>query len=259
MKKTILILVANPHGSDSLDLLPEVHKLKEALKRASCKDQFDIKQEEALQKKDLRRHILEHNPQIIHYCGHGTKEGLIIHDENHQAQLLDNEFLVNLLENFADCVECLVLNACETEPLAIEVVKHLNYAIGMNRVVKDQSAIAFAEAFYDAIGAGKEIEKAFELGKNAVLGTTSGGNQSRKLIAVREDDSPVTTQNQQYLIPVLYKKQHLSPISFPSNQSYIQNLSNFDFEFITINNYGEVISKQVRQAKYFTESLGETI
>ena len=36
-KKTILILVANPQGSGSLNLLPEVRNLQEAIQRSRFK------------------------------------------------------------------------------------------------------------------------------------------------------------------------------------------------------------------------------
>jgi hypothetical protein len=216
MKKTILILVANPQGSAGLNLLPEVRNLQEAIQRSLNRERFAVEWRVAVQEEDLRRHILGIKPQIIHFCGHGTKKGLVIHDENNQVKLLSNEFLADLLKNFADRVECLVLNACETEPLAIEVAKHINYAIGMNQEVKDQSAITFSEAFYDAIGSGEGIEIAFEIGKNAVLGINSSGNQNRKLSVVGEDDSPVKVQNQQHLIPVFYKNKNPHSPSKPN-------------------------------------------
>jgi hypothetical protein len=211
-KKTILILVANPQGTTSLNLLPEVGKLQEALQRSLNRERFTIEWKVAVQQEDFRRHILDVKPWIIHFCGHGTKEGLIVHDENQQAKLLSNQFLSDLLKNFADRLECLVLNACETEPLAEEVTKYINYAIGMNQEVEDRSAIIFAEAFYDAIGAGESIEQAFEIGKNAVLGITSSSIKSRKLTVVDQDVAPVRRQNQEYLIPVLRKKQVLISI-----------------------------------------------
>lgn len=43
-----------------------------------------------------------------------------------------------------------------------------------------------------------------------------------------------------------------------SNQSYIQNLPTFNFEFVTVNAFGAVINKQKGQAKYFTENLEGT-
>jgi hypothetical protein len=165
---------------------------------------------------------LDIKPQIIHFCGHGTKDGLVIHDENNQVKLLSNKVLADLLKNFADSVECLVLNACETEPLAIEVAKHINYVIGMNREVNDQLSIAFTEAFYGAIGAGQRIESAFEFGSSAILGITSSSNQSRSLYAPKEEDSPVNIQNQENLIPVLYKNKN--PLSLSASGDVLKSV-----------------------------------
>jgi hypothetical protein len=210
-KKTILILVANPQNTTSLNLPLEIRNLQEAIQRSLDRDRFVIELKFAVQQKDLRRYLLDFKPWIIHFCGHGTKKGLILHDEKQQAEILSNQLLSDLLKNFADRLECLVLNACETEPLAEEVVKHINYAIGMNQEVKDGSAIIFAEAFYDAIGAGESIEKAFNLGKNAISGINSF-TKIRKLTAVEQDMASVREQIQEDLIPVLWKKQVLKSI-----------------------------------------------
>ena len=40
--------------------------------------------------------------------------------------------------------------------------------IGMDREIGDQAAIEFAVGFYGAIGAGKDYERAFKMGCNAI-------------------------------------------------------------------------------------------
>ena len=209
MKKKILALVSNPKATAHLNLLDEIGDLKEAMKRAEKRDLFSVEWDVVKTQTDLRRHILDYKPQIIHFCGHGTREGLILEDEKGQAKTVSNAFVVDLLRNFADRIECVLLNACDSEPLADEIVKHINYAIGMNQPVFDNAAIAFTEGFYDTLGAGESIERAFEVGKNAVLGKASTRNaQSRKLIPVNEDDNPLEIQNQEHLIPVLKTNPH---------------------------------------------------
>ncbi|MFM7425104.1 MAG: hypothetical protein ACKO7W_08965, partial [Elainella sp.] len=47
-----------------------------------------------------------------------------------------------------------VLNACDSENLADQLGQYLNYVIGMSQPVLDDAAIAFAEGFYDTLGAG---------------------------------------------------------------------------------------------------------
>ncbi|MBW4659746.1 MAG: HEAT repeat domain-containing protein [Drouetiella hepatica Uher 2000/2452] len=213
MKKKILVLVSNPKGTTNLDLLPEIQKLKEALRRSQHQKRFTVEWEVAVRQTDLRRHILDVKPQIIHFCGHGTEQGLVLEDDMGTAKVVSNEFLVDLLRVFADRIECVLLNACDSENLADALAQHLNYVIGMNQEVRDDAAIAFAEGFYDTLGAGETYERAFEAGKNAVLGRASSRHApSRKGEVIGEDGSPVKGQNQEHLIPVLKTNLNPTPI-----------------------------------------------
>ena len=208
MKKTILILVANPQNTSSLGLLPEIRNLQEAIQRSGNKDRFEVQLRVALQEQDFRRHILDINPHIIHYCGHSTKVGLLLHDKNQKQKLLSNEFIVDLLKEFNDRIECVVLNACETETLAELLAQHLNYAIGMKLAVQDKAAIAFSEGFYDALGAKESIEKAFNIGKNAVLGLDAEGNPTERKFIYDDDDLPKNEPIPDYLIPIIKSNPH---------------------------------------------------
>ena len=96
---------------------------------------------------DLRRYMLDSKRQIIHFCGHGTEQGLVLEDDTGTAKVVPNEVLVGLLQTFADRIECVLLNACDSENLADSLVQHLNYVIGMSQEVRDDAAIAFAEGF----------------------------------------------------------------------------------------------------------------
>ena len=72
--------------------------------------------------------------------------------------------LAALFEQFADQVNCVVLNACYSDVQAKAIAEHINYVIGMNKVIGDKAAIAFALGFYGALGAGRTIEDAYKLG-----------------------------------------------------------------------------------------------
>jgi HEAT repeat protein len=213
MEKKILVLVSNPKGTTNLDLLPEISRLKEALRRSVNPKRFVVEWEVDVRQANLRHLIQVVEPRIIHFCGHGTEQGLFLEDNTGKAKVVSNEFLTDLLRVFADRIECVVLNACYSENLADQLVQHLNYVIGMNQPVWDDAAIAFTEGFYDALGAGEPYERAFELGKNAVLGkATSRSAPSRKLTAVGEAAEPVKGQNREHLIPVLKINPNPTPI-----------------------------------------------
>jgi hypothetical protein len=204
MQKKILVLVSNPEKTTVLNLPQELKKLQESIQRSQKQDYFRVELRFAASQTDLRRHILDTKPRIVHFCGHGTEQGLILEDETGTAKVVSNEFVTSLLKDFADRIECVLLNACDSENLADALAQHLNYVIGMNQEVRDDAAIAFAEAFYDALGAGESYEKAFEVGKTAVLGkAASRSAESRGMKVVGEDENPVNVSTQEHLIPVL--------------------------------------------------------
>ena len=213
MKKKILFLVPNPKGTLDLKVLKEIQNLQEATRQSQDGKHFCVEWKFGMRQSDLRHYISEVKPHIIHFCGHGSKQGLSFDDENGMAELASNKVLADLLSIFKDRIKCVFLNACDSETLANEIVKHINYAIGMNRPVGDEAAIAFSKAFYEASGAGESIEVAFEVSKNAVEWEVSSRNsddESRK--AIEDEDGDRIKQNQEHLIPVLKKNPNPTPI-----------------------------------------------
>ncbi|MBK7407608.1 MAG: CHAT domain-containing protein [Saprospirales bacterium] len=168
-KQVILFLAANPKDSSRLRLDEEVRRIEGALERSRYRDQFRLEQRWAVQIPDLRRALLDEQPGIIHFSGHGSELGRIyLEDIAGNGQEVSAEALGKLFKLFADQIKCVVLNACYSETQAGEIVKHGIPVIGMNTAVPDKAAVEFSEAFYDALGAGRNIDFAFELGCSAI-------------------------------------------------------------------------------------------
>ncbi len=126
----------------------------------------------AVRQRDFYRAILDTQPQIVHFCGHGAGEdGIILEDETGTTAFVQADTLASLFKLFAKKgVECVVLNACYSEVQADAIHQHINHVIGMNRAIGDKAAINFAVAFYDALAAGEDVEFAFELGCCQLVG-----------------------------------------------------------------------------------------
>ncbi len=166
--KIILILAANPKASPPLRLDQEVREIDAGLQRAKKRELFDLKQRWAVRVQDVYQSLLDFKPQIVHFSGHGTgDDGLALEDEAGNVRLVDTVALAKLFELFAADVECVVLNACYSEVQA-EAAQHIPYVIGMNKTIGDIAAIKFSTGFYSALGAGKSIEFAYELGCNVI-------------------------------------------------------------------------------------------
>jgi hypothetical protein len=167
--KKILVLASSPVNQARLRLDKEVREIDEGLRRANKRDQFQLEQRWAIRPDDLRRALLDIEPQIVHFSGHGAgDDGIVVEDENGKSKLVTTEALSNLFKLCADHVECVLLNACYSEIQADAIVQHINYVIGMRQAIGDTAAIKFATGFYDALGAGRCFESAYYIGCNAI-------------------------------------------------------------------------------------------
>ncbi len=195
--KKILILSANPKNTNQLRLDEEVREIQLALERSRNREEFQLITKWAVRINDLRRAMLDEEPQIVHFSGHGAgTEGLVLENnsswrslqeqqrdllpvpettvgvamanESGQMQLVSTESLTALFELFKDKVECVLLNACYSEVQAEAIYQHIDCVIGMNRAIPDNTAIKFSVGFYDAIGAGRTYVDAFKFGCNNI-------------------------------------------------------------------------------------------
>ena len=162
-KIKILILSANPKNTDRLRLDEEVREIEAALERSRTKERFQIISKFAVRVSDLRRSLLDYEPQFVHFSGHGAGEhGLALEDDGGKMKLVSTASLARLLKSFR--VKCVLLNACYSEKQAAAICQHVDYVMGMNQAIGDRAAIEFAVGFYDTLGVGRSIEDAFEIG-----------------------------------------------------------------------------------------------
>jgi energy-coupling factor transporter ATP-binding protein EcfA2 len=169
--KTILILAANPTNTVPLRLEQEIREIDEGLRRANKREQYKLEQKWAVRSRDFYRAILDYQPNIVHFCGHGAgSEGIVLEDDTGKMALVQTNALASMFKLFAQKgVDCVILNACYSEVQAEAISQYVNYVIGMNRAVGDRAALAFAVGFYDAIAAGYTLEEAYELGCSQMM------------------------------------------------------------------------------------------
>jgi CHAT domain len=166
---TILMLSANPKGTDPLRLDEERREIEAGLmERSRLRDNFRLVTKTAVRPRDFQRAMLDRNPQIVHFSGHGGGEpGLVLEDDGGKVKFVDGKALAGLFELFTD-LQCVVLNACYSETQAKAIAQHIPYVIGMNAAIGDRAAIEFAVGFYDALGAGRDIEFAYQFACRAI-------------------------------------------------------------------------------------------
>jgi AAA-like domain/CHAT domain len=170
--KKILVLAANPKNSSELRLGEEAREIDEGLRRSRHREQFEMTSKWAVRVRDFYRHMLDIQPTIVHFFGHGIGEdGIVLEDETGEVALVQADALAGMFKLFASKgVECVLLNACYSEVQAEFISQYIPYVVGMNKAIGDEAAINFAVAFYDALGAGETYDFAFELGRSQLIG-----------------------------------------------------------------------------------------
>lgn len=163
---SILFLAADPADASRLRLGEEFREIQEKLKLAKLRDRFRLELPQlSVRPADISQALLDVQPQIVHFSGHGASTGaLCFENQSGQTHLVQPDALAALFEQFVSQVNCVLLNACYSETQAKAIAEHIEYVIGMNQAIGDKAAIAFAVGFYQALGAGRTIEDAYKLG-----------------------------------------------------------------------------------------------
>ena len=161
----ILVLAANPFETTRLQLDEEIHEIDDRLRKVEFRDQFLLIPHLAVRYSDITELLLRHSPQIVHFSGHGNRKGeIILEDNNGKAHSVPGPGLTKLLHVLKDTIGCVVLNACWTGKQAKSIAEEINCVVGMTRSIEDKAAKDFAGGFYQALGYGRSVQDAFDLG-----------------------------------------------------------------------------------------------
>jgi len=165
----ILFLAANPKNTERLRLDEEIRGIDQALRQAEYHERFDIAQQWAVRVSDLQDHFLRYKPDIVHFSGYGSDtQEIILEDQHGESQPAPVRALSKTFSLLKDNIRCVVLNACYSEPQAKAIAEYIDCVIGMSENITDKAAIKFSAAFYKALGYGRDVKTAFELGCNQI-------------------------------------------------------------------------------------------
>lgn len=165
MKVKILLLYSNP--SRNLDLADE-HR--EILKVINDSD-IEIITIPACRIEDFIEALNKYKPNIIHFTGHGNEQGELLFTKNNGGGFdpMSKELLKKLLNVTSDNVKLFFLDACYSEIQAKVISSEIDYVIGMNRAITEDSATEFATRFYNFFASGASIRESFEQAKVVLI------------------------------------------------------------------------------------------
>lgn len=168
MSKTtrILFLSANPWTTGRILVDEEAREIFEKLQEGPDRDKFELHRHVATRPSDLQRLLMMHEPHIVHFSAHGSKkQKIILGGKPGRGKQVDPEGLVQLFALYNSHVRLIVLNACFTRTQAQSLSEVIDYSVGAERGIGDKEGVAFAGAFYRALGFGRSVKAAFASAK----------------------------------------------------------------------------------------------
>ena len=165
----VLFLAASPLSMRKNDLSRETRRLQEMLSAGEARDVLEFVTEWAVRPRDLHRLLLQEEPDVLHFAGHGSARAqILLEDDEGNAAPVAKKALTDLFGILRQPPRLVLLNACDTAPLARALVQHVACAIGMRHPIGDAAATTFAVAFYQALALHQPVETAFRLARNAL-------------------------------------------------------------------------------------------
>lgn len=166
----VLFFAANPMSTSRLALDEEVRAIEDRVKASRYREDVEFVYRWAARPGDLQQALLEEDPDVVHFSGHGAgRAGVVLHNEHDRSEhLVSSDALEHLFRSLRGRTRVVLLNACFSEEQARAIVASVDVVLGMSDTIADEAARLFAEHFYQALAYGKSVGTAFDLGVNAL-------------------------------------------------------------------------------------------
>lgn len=191
---TILFLQANPtERYQSWE--KEYTFIDKKIARARQDGTINLAKIEAASLDDMLDAIEDHEPQMLHFCGHGEEEqlnqkghmaqigGLVFHNEaKNKAEVVSAEVLevkFKALKATFENLKIVLLSACHSQDQAAAISKAGIFAIGTSDEIVLEDAKKFAGGFYRGLVKTNNIITAIQRG---ITRATRPGEDIRKLV-----------------------------------------------------------------------------
>lgn len=194
----VLFLGATPVDQETIRIGQEFNRIKEALKNRDLARRIDFVERHGVGLTDLVKILLEAEPDIVQFSGHGGKGELYLEGPSGTSLAVTGQMLAPYFSQFNGManrkpIRCVLLNVCNSEEVAAALVGSVDVAIGTKRPIADLAASAFTETFYQALAHRCVVGDAVRLGQLQM--SAVGASQPRPALRFKPDGGAVVEQN----------------------------------------------------------------
>lgn len=153
---TVVFLLANPDGRNRLDV--EVREV-DAVRREHP-EQLAVQVSHATRLRDLIRVLADSRLDIVHFAGHGTRDGRLVLDGPNGGQPVAAADFAQLMVA-AGHPRCIVFSSCFSGTYLPLLRGSATHVIGCDIALSDKCAVDFSAAFYRCLAVGRPVPDAY--------------------------------------------------------------------------------------------------
>jgi CHAT domain-containing protein len=162
----ILFLAANPNQTSRLDLEEEIRSIEMELQAVKHREAISMIPCHAVRPDDLVRYVRNVAPNVIHFSGHGSPDGIVLRNDVGGYQTVSGDALRRFFANRG--IDLVILNSCVSGDQAKQISTVVPAVVGTSDLVGDEAARRFSISFYRGLGNGLKISEAFRDGGDSV-------------------------------------------------------------------------------------------
>lgn len=163
----------------------------------------------------LEETLMNHQYDILHFIGHGTRKGLVFEDEYGREEMIRIDDLEAIFSR-GKIKGLAILNACHSYDSGRRLSARIPSVITTTQTILDEAAKLFTRTFYPALFAGQSVSQALERASEEVGKKYPSGAKILSLIGEKETSlkPPITSEQPEVSLsePPNYKLPY--PIGF---------------------------------------------
>ena len=199
----ILILAANPANMSRLHLEAEHRLLRNMMRDNVDAGNCELLVEWAARATEIQTALANFKPHIVHFAGHGDKDGICLENDEGLARSVSKAELGLLFNLSLKQLRLVVLNACYSAPQIERLGESVNYIVGTNAPVADETAVRFTANFYQALAVGKTVREAFHRAQGQLAESGESATAGQYELRIRpgvDENEPLLPPSQKNIV-----------------------------------------------------------
>ncbi len=169
MVKTVLIYSSSPKGVSDVRWNNEISQIQSAHRGSTYRSDYDIKLKLTTTKDEFYDGLLRETPHIVHFIGHGSKDGLYFEKSDGRHHLYKSEQLKNIFRLYVNKIHCVFFNSCFSAAQSVVLNNLFPFTIGMDYKIEIDTALKFSEIFYKSYFESSDVSASFYIARESLV------------------------------------------------------------------------------------------